>query len=124
MALRTPLGCLAVALAVWVGAGCKDKGSESKPQAGDLNRRCEQLGMTCGDKDKHTEKMVDECSQAAKKHTEKGCSTQAMAVYDCYEKELCGKSEKIWTVNDLPVLAERHGKCTAERTALRDCMGK
>jgi len=119
MALRRFLGCLLVVCAV---AACKDKGDAGKTAgASDVDKRCEQLGKACGDNDKHVDKFVDECKQAAKKQD---CADKATAVYDCYEKELCGKGDKIWTLEDLRVLADRHGKCVAERNAARECFGK
>ena len=112
---------------------CKDKdedGGKGKDTVGvedradDLNQRCEQLGMICGEKDKHTAKVIDECTLAAKQQLEKGCTGKAVAVYDCYERELCGKGDKVWALDDFRVLAERHGKCIVERDALRTCVEK
>ena len=118
MALRRLLGCLPVAaLAVCALAACKDK----DPKTVALETRCEQLAKTCGDKDKHSAKLVDECKAAAKKQVEKGCADKATAAYDCYESQLCG-AEKVWALDDFRVLADRHKKCTAERDALRDCV--
>jgi hypothetical protein len=102
--------------------GCKDKGGAKSVT--DLDKRCEQLAKGCGDKDKHVDKIVDDCKAAAKKQVDKGCVDKAVAVYDCYEKELCGKEDKVWALEDLRVLADRQNKCTAERTALKDCVGK
>jgi len=99
------------------------KSAKTQASAADLDKRCEQLGNTCGDKDKHDEKITAECKQAAKEQVEKGCTDKAIAVYDCYEKELCGKGDKVWTVDDLRVLADRHNKCVAERAADRECVG-
>jgi hypothetical protein len=127
MARRTFLGWLPVAaLAVCVWTGCKDKTEEAKPQASttDHEKRCLQLGKICGDKGKHVEKIVDECKQAATKQAEKGCTDKVAAVYDCYEKELCGTGDKVWALDDLRVLAERHKKCVAERDAARQCAEK
>ncbi len=98
---------------------CKDKGNTAE-----VDKRCEQLAKTCGDKDKHTEKILEECKQAAAKHAEKNCSGRATALFDCYEKELCGKADKVWALEDLRVLADRKDKCTAERDASRECVGK
>jgi len=126
MVLRRPLGCLLVALAVAAWTGCKDKGDAAKAQASasDPNQRCERLGKACGDNDKHVEKIIEGCKQDAKEHVEKGCADKAIALYDCYEKELCGKADKVWTIDDLPVLADRNKKCVAERNAARTCVGK
>ena len=103
--------------------GCKDKDGASSGDSG-LDKRCEQLGRLCGDKDKHDEKIITECKTAAKKHVEKSCVDKATAAYDCYEKELCGKGEPVWALDDLRVLADRHKKCADERDALRDCVNK
>lgn len=118
MALRTIL--LVVACAAM---GCKDS-KPAKSQVADLNRSCEQLGMVCGDKDKHIDKLVEECTQNATKQVEKGCGAKATALYDCYQKELCTGKEKVWALEDLRVLGERHKKCVAEHTALTECVGK
>src|SRR5262245_6177461 len=121
---RRPLGCLVAALAVcaWVACG-KDKNA-GKANTPDLDKRCEQLAKTCGDSEKHIGKIVESCRQAAKKQTDKGCADKASALYDCYEKELCGKDDKVWTVDDFRVLSERHKKCEAEQAAARTCVGE
>jgi hypothetical protein len=128
MALRRLLGCLPVAaLAVCAWTACsKDKGDATKGQAtaADLNGLCDRMGKLCGDTDKHVEKIIEECKQAAKKQVEKGCTDKVMTVYDCYAKDLCGGTEKVWALDDLRVLADRHKKCVAERTASRDCFGQ
>jgi hypothetical protein len=108
---------LVVTLALAIGTACKDK-SEAK-----LESRCEQLAKACGEKDKHVEILVAECTQAANKQVEKSCADQAIALYDCYEKSLCTK-EKVWALDDFRVLANRHGKCKAEREALDKCVEK
>jgi len=112
-----------VLVAVFAAMGCKDK-TPATAQEADLHRRCEQLGMACGDKDKHVDKLVDECSQNATKQVEKDCADKAAALYDCYEKKLCGKTEKVWALDDLRVLADRHKECVAEHKALTDCEAK
>ena len=53
-----------------------------------------------------------------------GCEATAIAAYDCYEKQLCGKGDKLWALEDFGVLAQRHSKCLAERVAARDCVPK
>lgn len=127
MGLRSRAG-IVLALSTWIACGSKDdKPTESPPPtpAGvDLDTRCVQLGKICGDKGKHVDKIVDGCKLAAKKQIEKGCVNFATAVYDCYEKELCGAAEKVWAIEDLDVLSERHGKCTDQRSALRNCIAK
>jgi hypothetical protein len=102
---------------MWTGC---NKGKE----ATGLDKRCEQIAKACGDKDKHSDKLADECKQAAQKQTAKSCVDKAIAAYDCYEKELCGKDDKVWALDDFRVLADRHKKCTAERDALKDCASK
>jgi hypothetical protein len=128
MARRTFLGWLPVAaLALCVWTGCKDKPDEAKPAAAgtvDLEKRCVQLAKICGDKDKHVEKIVQECKQAATKQAAQGCIDKTTAVYDCYEKDLCGTGDKVWALDDLRVLAERHKKCVAEQDAARQCAQK
>ena len=110
---------MALALCVW--AGCKDK---AKGPTSELDQRCEKLGKTCGDNDKHVEKIVDECKQAAKKQVDKGCAAKVTAAYDCYEKELCGKTDKVWAIDDFRVLSGRKSKCVAEEKAASDCVGQ
>ena len=131
MAPRRLLGCLpVVALAVCASTACKDKDKDKVDVAGtttsaaDLDRRCVQLGKVCGDKGKHVEKIIDECKQAAKKQVENGCTDKVIAAYDCYERELCGSGDKVWTIEDLRLLATRHSKCVAEQDASRACAEK
>lgn len=85
--------------------------------------RCEQLAKACSD-EKHADKLVDECVKAAAKLGSRGCTESAVALYSCYEQKLCGKSDKVWTLDDLRVLAERHEVCDSERKALRACVAK
>ena len=125
--MRLPL-CLLATLALCGWLGCKDKdkdeGTKTPATAPNLDGRCEQLAKACGDADKHGAKLVEDCKQAAKKQLEKVCGDKATAMYDCYEKELCGKGDKVWTLEDLRVLADRHNKCAAERTALSTCVSQ
>jgi hypothetical protein len=135
MALRRLLGCLPVAaLALCALTACKDGSGDSKDDAGGkstatltgaqgLDKRCEKLGNACGAKDKKQDKLIEECKAAAKQQTEKGCADKAVAVYDCYEKELCEPQLKVWAMDDFRVLAERHGKCVPQRDAFDACIG-
>lgn len=119
MAPRRTLGCLPIiALALCVWTACS-KGSETP-----LEKRCTQLANACGAKDKHLDKLIDECKAAAKQQTEKNCTDKALSAYDCYEKELCGGDDKVWALDDFRVLSDRHKKCVAERNAVRDCTTK
>ena len=127
MALRTLLGCLPVAaLAICAWTACKDKGDAAKtqPSADELGRRCVQLAKACGEKDIHIGKIAEECILAAKKQVENSCAAKAFAVYDCYEKEICGKfeNEKVWAIDDFRVLAERHSRCLAQRNTSEACV--
>jgi hypothetical protein len=119
MALRISLGCLVAALVVCVAACKGDKGNTAK-----LEARCEQLAKACGENDKKAQKIADGCKPLAQKQAEKGCTDQTIAAYDCLQKELCGKGDKVWAVEDLHVLAERQNKCVAERKAVHDCLGE
>lgn len=106
-----------------------DKGKETGSAkadvpAADLETRCDLLAKTCGDQDKHVEKIALECRLLAKQSVQKGCTAAAIAVSDCYAKELCGKADKVWAYGDLPVLAERKSQCVAERAALDACVAK
>ena len=130
MRRRPLLGCVPVAalvVCVWTGCGKDkgDKGGEGKTPASssDLVTRCEQLGKACGDSDKHVQKIVEECKEAAKEQVVSGCTEKAVAAYDCFQEQLCGKGDKVWALDDLRVLADRHGKCVAERDASRACVG-
>jgi hypothetical protein len=114
------------ALVVCAWTGCsKDKGDKGSSQAGgaDLITRCDELGKACGDSDKHAQKIVEQCKEAAKEQVASGCTEKAVAAYDCFQRELCGKGDKVWALDDLRVLSERHGKCVAERDASRACVG-
>ena len=121
MRLRSliPLALLAV-------AGCKDKDGAGKTQgrALDLDARCRHLAAACGDKSKHIDKIESECKALVKMQVDKGCVEKANAAYLCFEKELCGKAEKVWAFDDLRVLGERQKKCATERDALAACVGK
>ena len=99
--------------------GCKDKGDAGKS----IEQRCEQLAKACGDNDKHVQKIVEGCKQAAKPPAD-SCGPKTIAVFDCYEKEVCGKADKVWSFDDLHVLADRNKKCVAERAAADACAGK
>jgi hypothetical protein len=97
----------------------KDKDAAKTPTI-DLANRCVQLAKACGDNEKHVSTIETECKAAMKP----GCEDKAIAAYSCYEKELCGKGDKLWALEDFGVLAERHSKCVAERNATKDCVGK
>ncbi len=61
MDLRGLLGLLPVAaLALCAWTSCK--GAETQGSAAVLEPRCEQIGKTCGDTDKHDEKIIEECA--------------------------------------------------------------
>ncbi len=120
-------------LAPWIACvllacGKDDAGepAKSEPPATtvDLDKRCVQLAKFCGDKGKHVDKITDSCKQAAKSQLEKGCAEKAVVAYDCYETELCARTDKVWSMDDLGVLVDRHRKCVTERDALRACAGK
>src|SRR5215207_10935016 len=129
MALRRLLGCLPVAaLAVCALMGCKDDndpkddagakpGSSAQASREQLGKRCEQLGKACGAETKHQDKIIEECKDAAKAQADQGCADKVVAAYNCYEKEICANINKVWAMDDLRVLGERHTKCAAERTA-------
>lgn len=102
-----------------MSTGCKDKAKTA-----DLDTRCEQLAKACGDNDKHIGKLTEECKDTAKKQVEKGCGDKAIALYDCYQKQVCGKGDQVWALEDLRVLADRQKQCAAERDALAQCAGK
>ena len=125
MARRRPLGCLVLAL-VCTSMACKEKGDAAATEgsAVDPAKRCEQLGKLCGDKAKHVDKIIDECKLAAKAQGNSACAAKVNAVYDCYEKELCGGGDRVWTIEDLRVLADRKNKCVTERTSSRECTEK
>ena len=128
MTRRRLLGWVSVAalfVCAWTGCG-KDKAEKGKSPTGiaDIGTRCEELARACGDSDKHVQKIVEECKEAAKEQVVSGCTEKAVAAYDCYQKELCGKADKVWALEDLRVLSERHGKCVAERDASGACVAK
>jgi hypothetical protein len=99
-----------------------EKKAPTPEQPDKLVARCETLAKACGEKDKHQEKIVEECKQAAKQQAEKGCSDKALAAYDCYEREICGKVGKVWALDDFRVLTTRHNKCADERNAAVECV--
>lgn len=121
MARRTILGyLLASALA---STACNDKTdvAPTTTSSADLDSRCVRLAKICADKGKHVDKITVECKQAATKQVAKGCADKVIATYDCYEKQLCAGADKVWTIEDLHLLATRHKKCVAEQTASRQC---
>src|SRR5690242_6447617 len=95
-------------LALCIVAACGKGGG-----AGELGPRCEQLAKKCGDNDKHVAAITEGCAEEASTQVQKKCTPQVMALYDCYEKDLCGKSDRVWAVADLAVLADRKKICTA-----------
>lgn len=103
--------------------GCKGKDNAAKTQAtaGALDKQCEELAKACGDSPKHVDKIIAECKQAATKQAANSCTDKASALYSCYMKDVCGGGDKVWAVDDLRVLAERHGTCAAERAAIAAC---
>jgi len=112
------------ALVLCAVAACKSGPAKQKASAADLEKRCTQIGPVCGEKVKHQERMIEECQASAKAQVEKGCTDRVMALYDCYDKQLCGKGDKVWALADLEVLAGRKTKCAAELKAANDCIGK
>jgi hypothetical protein len=120
VALRSILGCLLPVVLVLTACKGKDKDADetSGTAALDLEKRCAQLAKLCSDSDKHVQKLIDECKRAAPLP---GCVDKLFAAYDCYEKELCGKHEQVWALDDLRVLTERHKACVAERQAAASC---
>ena len=116
-------------LAVWVGCGGDKEEKAGKTEGkkvtmAALLARCDQLGKACGDSEKHTATIITECKQGAEKQLANGCAESAIAAFDCYEGELCGKGDKVWALDDLRVLSERHGKCAIEREANLKCVGR
>jgi hypothetical protein len=120
MAARRLLACVVV-VASWTA--CKGKDKPAQPATG-IDARCDKLATACGDNDKHVAAIREECKQTLKQQSDKGCADSAIALYDCYEKEVCGKTDKVWAVDDLRVLAERQKQCAAERAAVRACVGQ
>ena len=127
---RRLLGWVPVAaLALCVLSACKGdkdakKGDSGKTHASaDLMTRCDELAKSCGDNDKHVQKIAAECKETAKEQVASGCTEKAIAAYDCYLKELCGKADEVWALDDLRVLSDRHKKCVAERDAAAACVG-
>jgi hypothetical protein len=109
--------------AVALCACSKAKDDKAKAPAGSLDAKCEALATVCGDTDKHIAKILDECKQTNAK-LGAPCTDKASAAYDCYTKELCGGKDKVWALDDLRVLVDRHGKCVAERDAVKACTPK
>lgn len=117
---------MALVLALGGVTACKDQGAGggTTATAGDLDKRCVQFAKVCGDKSKHVEKITDECKLAAKKQVANGCTDKVIATYDCYERELCASGDKVWSIEDVRLLATRHKKCMAEQDASRACGDK
>ena len=111
------------ALAALIGCKGEEKAAPAKG-AVDFNARCSQLAKACSNNDKHIEKLFDGCTEAAKKQPDAACADKLRALYDCYEKSVCGGSDKVWAFEDLGVLAQRHKTCVAETSALASCGAK
>lgn len=119
---------LVLVLVIVVATGGDDEPRANGPTVAQdpavlVDQRCERLGRACGDTDKHADKIIAQCKQVATKHVEKGCADAALAVYECYERELCGKTDRVWALDDLRVLADRQYKCVSERRARSACGG-
>ncbi|HUQ06796.1 MAG TPA: hypothetical protein VM261_30040 [Kofleriaceae bacterium] len=121
------LGCLtAVTIAAGASGGCGDDKPAAKTtkSAAVLDHaRCERLAKACSE-GKHVTTLTDDCDRAVEKLSKRGCEMPAAEVYGCYEQKLCGKNDKVWALDDLRVLAERHDACETEREALRACVAK
>jgi hypothetical protein len=128
MAVPRFLVCLTAA-AVTIGAsvGCGDDKPKDKKAAKSTavldHAGCERLAKACGD-GKHVATITSDCDSAVEKLSKRGCAAPAAELYGCYEQKLCGKNDKVWALDDLRVLAERHEACTTEREALRACVAK
>lgn len=107
MAFRT---ILAIAVAL---AACKGNGAAKSADP------CEQLAKGCGDNEKHVTAISDGCKQAAQPAP--ACVAKVTALYDCYQTQLCGKTDRVWAYQDLSVLAQRKGVCAAEQKAVTEC---
>jgi hypothetical protein len=114
------LGWASVAvLATCMGMGCKGDGDQAASES-DLIARCDQLAQACGDADKHVQTIGQECKNLAEEAGE--CAAEALALYDCYERQLCPRDDDVWAFDDLRVLSDRHHKCLEERDALNVCL--
>ena len=120
-------------LAAGLLAACEDKPADTKADAGvsaevaaaqtkSLAERCDALGTKCGEKDKHKAKITEECKEAAKAQGAKGCGKEVLAAYDCYEKEICTGSNKIWVLDDFRVLTDQTSKCVEQRKSAQKCV--
>src|SRR3954454_14038271 len=118
MAARRIFGCL-LAICVWTGGKDKGDATTGAGSAVATTKECETLAKACGDTPKHIEKLTAECSVAAAKKN--ACADKLQALIACYEKDVCGAGDKVWTIEDLRVLAERHQKCATERAAIAGC---
>ena len=96
---------------------CKGKGKAEPGTAGSGDVRCDELAKTCSDNEKHVDKLAEGCKQASVP----GCAAKLNALFDCYEKSLCGKGDRIWAFEDLAVLADRKNLCADERKAASAC---
>jgi serine/threonine-protein kinase len=122
---------LVVAIVTCGGGGGGSKKSApvaatNKPAAAkpvDLPTQCERLGYACGDTAKHITAVIEQCKRGAADLATKKCVAQANKLYECYQAKVCGKDAKIWALEDLRVLAQRHHACAAEATALQTCAG-
>ncbi len=101
----------------------KDATKAAPPEPVPLPTQCERLGHACGDTAKHITAVIAQCKDGVADLTAKKCDAQANKLYECYAAKVCGKNAKIWALEDLRVLAQRHHQCAAEATALQSCVG-
>ena len=117
---RRSLAWLAVAALAACGVtGCSGDGDSTLV---DLKAaaQCDKLAAACGDVDTHIETIGQECRALAESSS--ACTDAALALYDCYERELCGGDDEVWALDDLRVLSERHEVCLEQRDALERCV--
>ncbi len=104
------------ALAVSGAIGCD--GDESS----DVVAQCDQLAGACGDGEEHVETIGQECKELVDRTGADACADAALALFDCYERELCERDDAVWALDDLRVLSERHETCLDQRDALNLCL--
>ncbi len=139
-------GLLALGLVVLLAAGCdsedesskadeeqeakankkkekrKQKKAEEKKLLETAEAQCDTLGKACGKKEKHAEAIAKGCKEPLKEQLKAGCTTQLVAVFACYEKDICSGKEAVQVYDDFRVLTKRHDKCGDEMSAAQACM--
>lgn len=106
-----------VALSTCSLAGCEGEGD---PSDSDIADRCDQLGEACGEDGEHVETIAEECKDSVE--SDSTCYAEALALFECYQGQICVRDDEVWGFQDLHVLSDRHEACLEQRDELDGCL--